>query len=152
MTVAVLAIGTLVTGTGPNSGDSRAERLSLDLEQIARVHAITVWCFLAITVILAVRLQRLGVEHGRLARWLIGAIVIQGAIGYTQFALGVPPALVEAHIAGSVLVWSIALFLYSGFYDRPAMETLEEPTDARETSTNTVDEVTVGSNLVKMDS
>jgi cytochrome c oxidase assembly protein subunit 15 len=131
--VVVLVLGTLVTGTGPNGGDSRAERLTLDLTAIARVHAVAVWCFLAVAVILAVRLERLIVPAGSdpagpgapgaaPARWLIAAIVAQGTIGYVQFAVGVPPALVEAHILGSVVVWVTTVYLHLGLYRRPPLE------------------------------
>ena len=42
-------------------------------------------------------------------RVLVGAIVAQGALGYVQYAAGVPEALVAAHVLGSVLVWVAAL-------------------------------------------
>ena len=58
LATAVLFIGTLVTGTGPNSGDSRAVRLDLDLFEITRAHGVTVWLFLVSLVTLSVRLHR----------------------------------------------------------------------------------------------
>ena len=37
----------------------------------------------------------------------IGALaVVQGGIGYLQFAIGVPEGLVAIHIIGSVLLWT----------------------------------------------
>lgn len=133
----VLVLGTLVTGTGPNSGDSRAERLGLEFTAIARLHSLTVWCFLLTSVWLSVRLQRSVVERLpgpnldplRLSRWLLVATVAQGAVGYWQYLTGVPPVLVWFHILGSVTVWSLALMLHlSLFARRPAVdEPVAEP-------------------------
>lgn len=152
LAVVVLAIGTLVTGTGPNSGDGRAERLTFDLNDIARIHAIAVWCFLAVTLVLAIRLQRRSTKHAVLARWLVGGIIVQGAIGYTQFALGVPPLLVEAHMAGTVYVWCVTLVLYLSFYDRPVMEPADPLESGPPVGETADDEVTSGPDLAKMES
>ncbi len=117
----VLLSGTVVTGSGPNSGDARAERLGFDLETVARVHSFFVWCLVASVVALAVRLGRnrssgppAASEDTRftIVAWLLVAVVAQGAVGYTQFAIGVPPLLVELHIAGAIIVWSLAILLH----------------------------------------
>jgi len=132
----VLVVGTLVTGTGPNSGDSRAERLGLDFETIARTHSVTVWCFVLTALWLWVRLRATPVERlsapnldpVRLARWLLVASVAQGATGYWQYLAGVPPVLVWFHILGSVTVWGLALLLHlSLFARRPAESERPEP-------------------------
>ncbi len=125
----VLVVGTLVTGTGPNSGDSRAERLGFDFTAIARTHSLTVWLFLLTALWLALRLRGTTIEGLaapnldplRLSRWLLMATVAQGTIGYWQYLTGVPPALVWIHVLGSVVVWSLALLLHlSLFARRPA--------------------------------
>ncbi len=126
---AVLVIGTLVTGTGPNSGDGRAERLGLDFTTIARTHSVTAWCFLLAAVWLFVRLQSTNIEPlpspnldpRRLNRWLLIAVAGQGAVGYWQYLTGVPPLLVWFHVLGSVIVWALALLVHlSLFARRPA--------------------------------
>lgn len=118
---AVLLTGTIVTGTGPNSGDARADRLDLDLTTVARIHSTSVWLMVAAVVVLSLRLARAedsGPDGMQLtaafgtSRWLLLAILAQGAIGYTQFALGVPAALVAAHIIGSIVVWTVASRLF----------------------------------------
>lgn len=108
----VLLTGTVVTGTGPNSGDSRADRLDFELTTVARVHGVCVWLFLACLTALVVRLVRSSPPAIGAARWLLLAVVAQGALGYTQFALGVPPGLVELHVLGAIVVWSIAIQFY----------------------------------------
>ena len=125
----LLVVGTLVTGTGPNSGDSRAERLGLDFTTIARTHSVAAWTFLLAALWLLFRLRRSTFEQlpspnldpVRLSRWLTAATVAQGAIGYWQYLTGVPPVLVWFHILGSVIVWSLVLLLHlSLFARRPA--------------------------------
>lgn len=112
----VLLTGTVVTGSGPNSGDSRADRLDLNLETVARVHSAFVWMLVATLVVLAVRTARRPNTTSSppfvVFRWLVALVAAQGAIGYTQFALGVPPLLVELHVIGAISVWSLSLLFY----------------------------------------
>lgn len=141
----VLLTGTVVTGSGPNSGDSRADRLGLALSSVARVHSVCVWLLVACLLGLVVRttlrpgavtLRRsadrpgwgrgfAGLGPPSIVRLMMVVAVAQGALGYTQFALGVPPALVELHVAGAVLVWMLAIALQLRVFDRPAPD--DEP-------------------------
>ena len=132
LATAALVAGTLVTGTGPHGGDSRAERLRFDLADITRVHTVLVWCFLAAAAVLAIRLQHHGAKAAPVAQWLLVVIAIQGAIGYLQYAIGVPPALVEAHVFGSIIVWTTVIYLQLQLFDRPALDQIingPEPPD-----------------------
>lgn len=135
----VLVVGTLVTGTGPNSGDTRAERLGFEFATIARTHSVLVWLFVAALVWLALRLARTPVAGNRpdldpvrLSRWLITAALAQGAIGYWQYLTGVPPLLVEFHILGSVVVWSLAVLLYLNLFHRLPAAADDGPDSAAE--------------------
>ena len=129
----VLVTGTVVTGTGPNSGDARADRLPFDLDAVARIHSVTVWAFLALTVLIAYRLQRVGTVGAPVQAVLV-ASVIQGAIGYAQYFSGVPPWLVQLHVVGSIAVWcsTVWLFLWSG-QQTVKVALTEARTDGRET-------------------
>lgn len=123
----VLVTGTLVTGTGPNSGDSRAERLDFDLVGIARVHSLTVWCYLAVLVTLALRLRTasaLGDDSPAFgpARVLLAVAVAQGGIGYWQFATGVPPILVAGHIVGAIIVWCLSVLVHLRLFPRAPID------------------------------
>jgi cytochrome c oxidase assembly protein subunit 15 len=119
----VLLTGTLVTGSGPHSGHNEAEpgasaaeqldaaeevrRLPIDVGDAARIHGITVWILLGATVWVLVQLRR-HQPPGRLlvtTQALTTVIVLQGAIGYTQYFTGVPATLVALHILGASLVW-----------------------------------------------
>lgn len=124
----VLVTGTIVTGSGPNSGDSRADRLGFELTAVARIHSVTVWLLLACLVGLAATLVRRPTEAdpgadrrtetAPIVRLLLLLAVAQGAVGYTQFASGVPPALVEVHVAGAVAVWLASVALHQRAFDQ----------------------------------
>lgn len=108
---AVLVTGTLVTGSGPHSGDDAADRLPFAVVTVARLHSLTVWAFLALVLVVLWRASRGDAVPEALAagRLLVAAIVGQATIGYIQYATGVPASLVAAHVLGSVLVWIAAL-------------------------------------------
>jgi len=115
LAAAALIVGTLVTGTGPHGGDARADRLQLDLQTVARTHSAIVWLLLASSVALAVRVQGDPTINGqakRTLRILLAAIVAQGAVGYLQYATGVPRLLVELHILGAIAVWLTVVVAY----------------------------------------
>ncbi|MFT7601531.1 MAG: cytochrome c oxidase assembly protein subunit 15 [Acidimicrobiales bacterium] len=119
----LLFMGTLVTGTGPNSGDIRADRFRLDLENVARLHGLTAWLFVAALVGLVLRLHR--VNHSALGRAevVVAVSVAQGALGYWQYAIGVPPILVQAHVVGAVAMWCSLVWLHIGVAGNATTET-----------------------------
>jgi cytochrome c oxidase assembly protein subunit 15 len=111
LAAAVLVTGTLVTGSGPHSGDEAADRLPFAVVTVARIHSATVWIFLAAVVVVLRHVARGDAEAevtGR-GRVLVGLILAQGTLGYVQYAAGVPEILVLAHVLGSVLVWVAVL-------------------------------------------
>ncbi len=116
-----LFTGTIVTGTGPHGGDENVERLSFDITSVARVHSITVWIFLALTIVTLFILHRTGapLSVNRRAKYLVAAIVIQGVIGYVQYFNSVPPGLVLIHVFGSVVVWIAVLAFDLSLVARP---------------------------------
>ena len=118
---AVLVTGTVVTGTGPHGGDEKVTRLPFFVEDVARIHSLTAWAFLGLSVGSIWLLHRGGASRSanRRSMLLVGAILVQGAIGYTQYFLGVPPGLVIVHIAGSVVVWIAALSFHLGLFAHP---------------------------------
>jgi len=120
LAVAVLVTGTLVTGAGPHAGDEKAPRYGFDIESVARVHSVAAWLFLFAALALLWQLTRSGApaQVERSARVLVGAIVMQGALGYAQYAAGVPPYMVIFHVLGSVLVFVAALGLYLSLFTR----------------------------------
>lgn len=104
--VAMLFLGALTTGAGPHSGDADAtERLALDPAHIAKLHAVSVWVFLATLAYLIWRMRRdvsEGASDEVRRAWivLLAVTLAQGAIGYAQYFTGLPILLVGIHLAG----------------------------------------------------
>jgi heme a synthase len=103
----VLALGTVVTGSGPHSGDAQhPTRFGFDPRAVSWVHADAVMLFagLVVAVLLAVRLTN-GSRHARRA-WLAVLLVTlaQGVVGYTQYFTGLPEAVVALHMLGASLL------------------------------------------------
>jgi len=117
----VFVTGTIVTGSGPHGGDEHVRRLPFLVEDMARIHSLTAWTFLAAAALTLVVLHRTGAttQASRRGVELIVLIVAQGALGYTQYFLGVPPALVLLHVVGAVAVWIVALRFYLGLFAHP---------------------------------
>lgn len=106
----VLVLGTLVTATGPHAGDPGTPRLGLDIRTMAVTHADAVWALVALTVAMLVVARALRADRtARAATVLLFVELAQGSIGYLQYALGIPAALVSLHLLGACLVWVAAL-------------------------------------------
>ena len=102
-----VVLGTLVTGSGPHSGDKEvSSRYEFDLSTIANIHAKSVWIYFVILVVLAYKQYRNANHEIRRSFAVVALVVIsQGLLGYYQFFQGVPETLVFAHIIGSILFW-----------------------------------------------
>jgi heme a synthase len=112
LAAAVLVAGTVVTAAGPHGGDENAERLPVFLPTAARVHGLTAWVFLALLVgvLVLVRRERAPMSITRAGTLVLGACLIQGAIGYVQWWNGVPAGLVFAHVVGAMAVWGTTVW------------------------------------------
>lgn len=113
LTIAVLFVGTLVTGSGPHAGDTTAERFNLDSKMMSWIHADLVIALIGTTIALfiAIKLGQNDEAKDLLAKrtrlFLIIALA-QGLIGYVQYFTGLPEILVAAHLVGAVSVWIAA--------------------------------------------
>ncbi len=113
--MAAVWLGTVVTGAGPNSGSTGAQRNHLDIETVARIHALSVWVAIGLTGIVLMQALRRGLHRvGRWAGWLLATELLQGAIGYAQYFLGLPTWLVICHMAGIGLVVVAVAWLWFG--------------------------------------
>ena len=100
----VLYLGTVVTGSGPHAGDANAERTGLDPQVVSHVHAIGVYLLVALTVGLLAIAHRAGATPvTRAAGGLLVVELAQGGIGFTQYYLDLPEALVALHMLGAAL-------------------------------------------------
>ena len=101
----VLYLGTVVTGAGPQSCDTDARRNGLDPEAVSQLHATSVYVLVALTAVLLVVALR--GRHRWLAR-VTGLVLLiellQGVLGWVQYELDLPVALVALHMLGAALL------------------------------------------------
>lgn len=103
----VLVLGTVVTGSGPHSGDAeQPARFGFDPQMVSWLHADLVFLFLglALAMVLALRLTDSPLRAQRRAAALLAALVAQGVVGYVQYFTGLPEAVVAVHLVGACLV------------------------------------------------
>ncbi len=128
MLAVAIAAGTATTGAGPHAGGAGAKRVPIGLSAMTRIHAEIVLATAATLLVLLWELWRSDAparvqESGRV---LLGAMVVQGVIGYTQYFTHLPALLVGIHVLGATLVWSTAIWFHHGLSDhRP--ELAEDP-------------------------
>lgn len=112
-TAAVLAVGTVVTGSGPHAGDEHARRTGLDPASVAQLHTDLVMLLIGLSVAAWFAMRATGASSRavRAAAVLIAIECGQALIGFVQYFTSLPVVLVGAHMIGSCLVWIGALGL-----------------------------------------
>ncbi|HEX6916992.1 MAG TPA: heme A synthase, partial [Phycicoccus sp.] len=103
----VLVLGTVVTGSGPHSGDAdEPARYGFDARTVSWLHADVVMLFVGLVVAtwLAARLTARDPRSGRAWLVVLGVSLAQGLIGYVQYFTGLPEAVVLAHMLGATLL------------------------------------------------
>lgn len=114
---AVLVLGTVVTGSGPHSGDAdEVARFGFDPRTVAWMHADLVWLFMGLLVGMLVLLR--ATEAPPLARQralvVLAVGLAQGGIGYFQYWADLPIAAVALHMLGaSLLMVSVVRLVYA---------------------------------------
>jgi cytochrome c oxidase assembly protein subunit 15 len=98
-------LGTIVTGSGPHAGDDDAPRNMLDPQLMTRVHALSVYALVGLTIAACVLLRRTPVAG--LAVGLLVTELAQAVIGYVQYFTDLPIALVAAHLVGAALLVAV---------------------------------------------
>jgi cytochrome c oxidase assembly protein subunit 15 len=113
VTAAVLVLGTLVTGSGPHSGDldeedgvTTVDRMGFDPESVSQVHADVVFLLVGLTVALLAALYATDSPERlrRAARDLLLVQLAQGLVGFVQYFTGLPIVLVLVHMLGAALI------------------------------------------------
>ena len=101
MMCVVMWLGTVVTGSGPNAGDSGSARTGFNIETVARLHGISVWITVALTIAcLAIATAR---HLAMMRRWsiiLVAVEIYQSIVGYSQYFAHLNPWLVIWHMVG----------------------------------------------------
>lgn len=119
----LIAVGTVVTGAGPHAGDSsEVERMPLDWETVAKLHAVLAWIVVTLTFALWFILKAVDAPKDPLDRTrdLFLVLLAQGVIGYVQYFTDLPEILVGLHMLGSALVWIAVLRVPLALRERSA--------------------------------
>lgn len=110
LSLIVITLGTVVTGSGPHAGDIQAKRYHVDPRLISWLHADTVIALIGLTIalLLVIKVSEPQAVQSFIGRKVFLFLLIclsQGAIGYIQYFTHLPEALVAAHILGAALIW-----------------------------------------------
>lgn len=118
--VATIVLGTIVTGSGPHSGDKGAKRNGLDPETVSQFHADAVFLLLGLTV--ATLLAMIALKQPVLSKAvaiLLAVELSQGFIGFFQYFTGLPVLAVWLHMLGACLLWIAVLSVLFHTRTRP---------------------------------
>jgi cytochrome c oxidase assembly protein subunit 15 len=129
---AVLAVGTVVTGSGPHSGDKAAARTGLNPASVSQLHADLVMLLIGLSLALWVALKAVGAP-ARAAGVLVVVEAGQAVVGWTQYFTHLPVALVAVHMLGACLVLVAAVRVVLSLRERavrPAAVALPEQATA----------------------
>ncbi|WP_433157580.1 COX15/CtaA family protein [Kribbella sp. CA-247076] len=109
-----VALGTLVTGAGPHSGDPQTGRNGFDEELISQLHADVVFGLLGITIalVIATRVTATSRTLRKLAAWLLAMELLQGVVGFTQYFTGLPWVLVLVHVFFAAVLIALVTAVY----------------------------------------
>jgi len=136
---AVLVAGTVVTGSGPHSGDVQAGRTGLDPETISQVHADLVFLLVGLTVAFWLALKASGAPQ-RAVRAMGLLLVVelgQGVLGFVQYFTGLPVVLVALHLVGACLTTVAAVHAVLALRDRGPVGAVAVPAQDRELTSAT---------------
>ena len=107
LTFVVIVVGTVVTGSGPHAGDVASPRFGFDVRTVAWLHADLVIALFGVSLAYLIS-STTPAATKRLLKFFFLISLLQGAIGYIQFFLGLPEVIVALHMLGSTLVWICA--------------------------------------------
>lgn len=102
--VVVLVLGTIVTGSGPHSGDADVPaRTGFDPRTISWLHADAVMLFIGLVVAVWLGAKLTERADGPARAWGVVLLVTlaQGLVGYVQYLTKLPEVLVLAHMVGA---------------------------------------------------
>jgi cytochrome c oxidase assembly protein subunit 15 len=122
---ALVIAGTLVTAAGPHAGDIHTPRLDLPITDLVELHSDFLFVLLGMLAALFFAMRITGGTPRLWRRYwiLVGVILAQGALGITQYELGVPDALVSFHVLGAALSIAAMAFLWCASRERDPLPT-----------------------------
>jgi len=106
-TAVVVVLGTVVTGSGPHSGDAdEPARFGLDPRAMSWIHADAALLLVGLAIAVTVALRLVGAPESARRRSgdLLAVLLLQALVGYVQYATDLPEVLVAAHMLGASLL------------------------------------------------
>ncbi len=103
----VIVLGTVVTGSGPHSGDAvEPARFGFDPQTVSWLHADSVMLFIGLVVAMVVSTSLVPQTVSARRPWRLVLLIslAQGVVGYVQYATGLPVPLVSLHMLGACLL------------------------------------------------
>lgn len=123
----VTVLGTVVSGAGPHAGapstpSAPIKRIPIALRDIAQLHSDAALLLIGLTLATLFALHHAGAPSTvqRRARWMFELLVVQGAVGYTQYFSHDNAGIVEVHLAGVTLLWLAAIGFYLSLHRHEA--------------------------------
>jgi cytochrome c oxidase assembly protein subunit 15 len=116
VTMLVVIMGVVTTGSGPHSGDPESEhRFPFDPRTVSWLHADIVLLFIGMLIgyLILLRVTSAPRRTRRNALILVVITVLQATVGYTQYFTGLPVLTVALHVTLACLLWVTVLFLPS---------------------------------------
>ena len=110
LSVVVITLGTVVTGSGPHAGDLAAKRYHIEPRLISWIHADSVIALISLTLglLLVIKVSESAENRSFIGKKVLLFLFVclgQGLIGYIQYFTHLPEALVAAHLLGAGVLW-----------------------------------------------
>lgn len=110
LSVLVITLGTVVTGSGPHAGDLAAKRYHIEPRLISWIHADSVIALISLTLglLLVIKVSESAENRSFIGKKVLLFLFVclgQGLIGYIQYFTHLPEALVAAHLLGAGVLW-----------------------------------------------
>ena len=120
LVAATLTVGTVVTGSGPHSGDPAAGRNGLDPQALSQLHADLVFLLVGVTLAFWLALKAVGAPRTavRAMGVFFGVLMAQGVVGFVQYFTDLPVLLVGLHLVGACAVQAYAVYAVLALRDR----------------------------------
>ncbi|MGB3258341.1 MAG: COX15/CtaA family protein [Ornithinimicrobium sp.] len=132
----VIVLGTIVTGSGPHSGDAdEPARFDFDPQTVSWLHADSVMLFVGLVVAMVVSTSLVPQATPARRPWRLVLLIslAQGVLGYVQYATGVPVPLVSLHMLGACLLTATLTWGLWSVFAKPTRISLQRPVDVEST-------------------
>jgi heme a synthase len=117
--LALVVSGTLATAAGPHPGGSDVNRLG-NLVDAVYVHVRVTAVYGVGLLLLVAYLVRRGGGAARLSLLLLGVVLVQMAVGETQWRTQLPWGLVLVHVALAAAIWALTVLLVYVLWRSPS--------------------------------